>query len=191
MTLTASDQTALGNLSSNEIAKIITSLGPNFVQARWLGQLNRYSKNTDKTVGSETAGATGRIARPKQLSQYIAASCFLHAADGWSYLGKSMLSLLRGDPHRSLHLAYYAELRAAMSLMATRGVGIFNGRNFIVLGANNVKSVGKGNRTHQFAWEASPDRGVESRRRFAHKGHLRGPFFSTRKASRKGHCAGC
>src|SRR5688572_29446428 len=86
-----------------------------FIRKRiWVGATNRYLANTTKTIEAELRA--GQAQAPQQLAQYVAASTLLHCADGWSYLGKSIISLLRGDPHRALHLAYYAELRAAISL---------------------------------------------------------------------------
>lgn len=60
------------------------------------------------------------------MSEYIAASIIVHCSDGWGYLSRSVESLLNGDVASSIHFAYYAELRAAMSLMGSGGVGIFN-----------------------------------------------------------------
>jgi hypothetical protein len=68
----------------------------------------------------------------RHLAQYIAASSILHCADGWSYLGRAINCLLKGDPHRVVHLAYYAELRAALSLLASEAIGVFSRNNFVI-----------------------------------------------------------
>ena len=119
--------------------------------SRWVGKKNRYARNTIRKIQSDQKA--GRIRNPRHLAQYITASSVLHCADGWSYLGKSILSLLRGDPHRSRHLAYYAELRAAMSLLATEGIGIFSRRHFAVNAPHSVIMLQANYPTHQFAWD--------------------------------------
>ena len=92
--------------------------------------------------------------RERNLAQYIAASVALHANDGWSYLGRSVSCLLAGDTHRALHLAYYAELRASMSLLAGAGIGIFDKKHFIVPTTNSTANFGLGHSTHVIAWLA-------------------------------------
>jgi hypothetical protein len=59
---------------------------------------------------------------------------------------------MRGDPHRSRHLAYYAELRAALSLLASEGIGIFQNQHFVVDGQNSVLKLQTGSPTHQVVW---------------------------------------
>jgi hypothetical protein len=89
----------------------------------------------------------------RDLSQYIAASGLLHASDGWSYLGKALMALLKGDPHRARHLAYYAELRAASALLATEGIGVFNKYHFALTARNVATKLSTEHGTHQFSWE--------------------------------------
>jgi len=119
--------------------------------SRWVGVSNRYARNAIKSISSDTK--VGRIRNPRHLAQYIAASSVLHCSDGWSYLGKALLSLLRGDPHRARHLAYYAELRAAMSLLASEGIGIFSRRHFIIDAPHSAVMLQTKYPTHQFAWD--------------------------------------
>ncbi|MCY3772551.1 MAG: hypothetical protein OXG98_11105 [Gemmatimonadetes bacterium] len=88
------------------------------------------------------------------MAQYIAASITLHANDGWSYLGRAIGCLLTGDTHRALHLAYYAELRAAMSLLAGFGIGIFDHQHFIVAQANSTAKLHTRLGTHRMVWLA-------------------------------------
>ena len=61
-----------------------------------------------------------------------------HCVDGWSYAARSISALLAGDLHATRHLAYYAQLRAALSILAGLGVGIFNKINFIVNAAGEM-----------------------------------------------------
>jgi len=63
------------------------------------------------------------------------------------------VALLKGDPHRAIHLAYYAELRAASSLLATEGIGVFNKYHFALTARNVATELNTRHRTHRFLWE--------------------------------------
>lgn len=90
---------------------------------RWLTKGHPYNNDIIDTLRQET-----NIDGPK-LGEYIAASAPLHLFDGWNYLSRAFDAASRGDRSSAYHLAYYAELRAAMSLLATEGIGIFNDRH--------------------------------------------------------------
>jgi len=62
-----------------------------------------------------------------QMISLVAACGPNHCLDGWSYLSRSVSALVARDGHSAKHMAYYAQLRAAMSMLAVSGVGIFNG----------------------------------------------------------------
>ena len=117
----------------------------------WIGSQNRYANNTISTISDELAA--GAIVSPGELSEYIAASCLLHCADGWSYLGRAISSLLRGDPHRARHLAYYAELRGAAALLATEGIGVFREEHFAITAPDRASGLITRKGTHVFAWD--------------------------------------
>ena len=123
MPLNPRNLTRIQSVSPNDVAKTLGGLHAFFVERRWIGQRNRYAQDTISTIRAEAN--PGPLVAPKQLSQYIAASIVLHCSDGWSFFGAAVSSLLHGDPHRARHLAYYAELRAAMSLLAAFGIGVF------------------------------------------------------------------
>ena len=108
---------------------------------------------------------TALAARNKQidgakLAEYIAASIPLHVADGWVFLSRAFDAIKCGDRNTAVHLAYYAELRAAMSLLASEGIGVFNNRH-VAIGqqriptewANIGSSRGRGVSTHYATWE--------------------------------------
>ena len=63
-----------------------------------------------------------------------------------------MAAQLRGDTGAATHLSYYAELRAAMSLLASQGIGVFNSNHAIVKKNGDVE-VFKQRGTHKFAWD--------------------------------------
>ena len=66
------------------------------------------------------------------LAEYVSVSAPTHTLDGWSLLGRSVNCLLMGDPYNAVHLAYYAELRATIAILASEGIGIFNQNHCIV-----------------------------------------------------------
>lgn len=87
------------------------------------------------------------------LVEVIAVRGPLHAVDGWGYLGRAFSSLLSGQAHASRHLAYYAELRAALSILASSGIGIFSRRNAVIDSAGAVHIMSE-RPTHEIAWLA-------------------------------------
>ncbi|WP_156936633.1 hypothetical protein [Chelativorans sp. J32] len=151
MALHQDNSAAITAASPAAVIKTLAATGRYCRQGRWLGKGNRYASDTVQKLANDIASNT--INR-RHLAQYIAVSTVLHASDGWSYLGRAIQSLLQGDPHRALHLSYYAELRAAMSLLATQGIGVFKNKHFIVDASNQATSLPKNSQTHEFAWDA-------------------------------------
>lgn len=151
MPLNPRDHAAVQAISRADVEKTLAGLRRFTKKSAWVGKNNRYTEDTTNVVDSEIAA--GALISPLQLSQYIAASCLLHCSDGWSYLGKSISAILRGDPHRSRHLAYYAELRAAMSLLASVGIGVFNAQHFVISAPRAVAALKVRSKTHNFVWD--------------------------------------
>ena len=116
---------------------------------RWLTKTHRYNNNVLQALSSDVDQNT--IDGPK-LGEYIASSSPLHLADGWNYLSRAFDASTRGDRGSTCHLAYYAELRAAMSFLAAEGIGIFNNRH-IALDAN-FQAIVYRSTTHRAAWQA-------------------------------------
>ena len=115
--------------SSGALKDSFASVARFLKRGRWLGASNRYAVNTTNRIKADVGGGT--INNP-HLRQYIATSALLHCTDGWGFLGRALHSHTNGDPGAALHLGYYAELRAAMCFLATRGVGIFDRQHFVV-----------------------------------------------------------
>jgi len=90
----------------------------------------------------------------------LAATAPSHCIDGWTFFSRALSALLSGDAHSTRHLAYYAQLRAALSLLHCHGVGIFNRVNLIADESGNLSQFGatnpnkRGQGTHQAAWKA-------------------------------------
>jgi hypothetical protein len=145
------DKVAISALSRSGIETTTKGLRSYFNRSIWIDSANHYSIDV---VNRLEKAAPVTVVHQRDLAQYIAASVILHANDGWSYLGRAVACLLAGDAHRALHMAYYAELRAAMSLLASAGVGIFNTKHFIVPAADQVDRLKMKDGTHVAAWLA-------------------------------------
>jgi hypothetical protein len=150
-TLDNADKPEITAARRPEVEVTLAGLKPFLKKSRWVGKTNRYATQSAKRVTSDYAR---NKLRPRNLAQYIAASATLHTNDGWSYLGRSIAALLAGDAHRALHLAYYAELRAAMALLAGAGVGVFNRRHAVITAKNSVAKLRTREGTHVIAWLA-------------------------------------
>lgn len=151
MPLHANDIVAINALQRSQMELTTAGLKRFLKRSTWIGKTNHYAHNV---VAQLQAALPITAEHKRNLAQYIAASVALHSNDGWSYLGRSVACLLAGDTHRALHLAYYAELRAAMSLLASAGIGIFNNQHFIVPVANTATKLRSGKGTHTIAWLA-------------------------------------
>lgn len=85
------------------------------------------------------------------LLEIIAVRGPLHAIDGWAYIGRALNAIISGDAHTARHLAYYAELRGALSILASSGIGIFDRRNIVIDVAGMAHSMTKRG-THDMCW---------------------------------------
>ncbi|MGE0269285.1 MAG: hypothetical protein AB7S78_12615 [Candidatus Omnitrophota bacterium] len=130
-----------------ESEKNFELLKKDFKLNRWIFN-NRYRKNCIKKISIDCKA--GNIRR--DIKKYIAASTPLHCLDGWDFLGKALISYSLGDRSRTKHFAYYAELRAVMSLLAAEGIGIFDKIHFTIDSSRIHKISGKG--THVAVVEA-------------------------------------
>jgi hypothetical protein len=120
-------------------------------KGRWLVKTNRYSRNAIQKFESDVG--TGGTVNVPHFHEYVAGSAPTHLIDGWSYVARACEALLRGDQPAAVHLAYYAELRAAMSLLAGGGIAVMKGPHAIVDSAGAVVKVFGGG-THAFVWPA-------------------------------------
>ena len=120
-------------------------------EGTWLTTNNRYGSDAAATVGADTKAGLG--ASDSDLAAYIAASSPLHTADGWGYLGRALDAHAHGDRGVARHLGYYAELRAAMGLLATEGICVLNYTHAVLNDARETTTFSGGG-THRFAWAA-------------------------------------
>ena len=135
-----------------------------------------YEKPADQWLPPEHAAKTGEFldSQGKGLTDYriftknyaeqevievVAATAPNHCMDGWTFLSRALGALLAGDTHTARHLAYYAQLRAGLSILGCNGIGIFNTINFVVDDTGELhrldmkKPQEKGLPTHSAVWE--------------------------------------
>lgn len=121
-------------------------------------------------LGAAHGAATGELPKKWTMLQALPAQHAIdavamaiptHCVDGWTFAARAMQSLLVGDPHACRHMAYYAQLRASLCILANLGVGLFNGLNFVVDQQGQIvridpttKKSEKGLGTHMIVWEA-------------------------------------
>ncbi|MEA2442454.1 MAG: hypothetical protein QOH76_3878 [Thermoleophilaceae bacterium] len=147
--------------SPEAIVTAAARLDPHLLAKSWLAANNHFlahsaakvdarmeGRNKDRAVALSPGSVHGM-----QLAEFVAASVVLHCADGWAYLGRAMGAQLGGDTGASGHLSYYAELRAAMSLLASQGIGVFN-QNHVIVHSNGKVDVFRQQGTHRFVWDA-------------------------------------
>lgn len=144
---------AITHADGVHIEKAARRLLKEFKNSRWLDPANRYNLDCAGQVKSDLG--TGAI-DPTSLTEYIAASAPIHSVDAWAYVGRALTAASHGDVHAARHLAYYAELRAALSILATEGFGIFNDHHVVVDATGNLHQIVGWKRkqigTHAIAW---------------------------------------
>ena len=95
----------------------------------------------------------------QEISEVLAATSPSHCMDGWTFLSQALAALLSGDTHTTRHLAYYAQLRAALCILGCNGIGIFNTINFAIdqsLAVHRLERLApraRGLGTHTAVWE--------------------------------------
>jgi hypothetical protein len=152
-TLGPSERTALDKASRLAIEQRFSQLKRHLSRHRWIGRNNKYRRNILDVLKDDADPKTTSTINETELGQYIAASAPLHCADGWSFVGRALTCHARGDASTALHLGYYAELRAAVSMLAVEGVGIFDQPSIAVNSTGNCHLI-KGYGTHLIAWLA-------------------------------------
>jgi hypothetical protein len=152
MALGSNQKATIAHADPAEVTQAFAKLARYWRQGRWLSDANRYRVDCINKIKTDTAHATGRVS-DRHLASYIAASSAIHCLDGWAYLARAMEAELSGDVGAARHLAYYAELRAAMSILATTGIGVFDRKHFAIDRNGKCISI-TGPGTHEFVWDA-------------------------------------
>ena len=127
---------------------------------RWNHWLSKNNPYTDVTTALQPQS---KAIDGKLLAEYIACSIIMHLSDGWVFLARAIEAMKSGDKNTAVHLGYYAELRAAMSLLASEGVGIFLNRH-VAIGPVFQTADFTGPGTHQVTWDLLKSWGDDSTR---------------------------
>ncbi len=159
--LLIAEKRALRKASRDAMVTNLALLSRTFRSERIIRVGNRYRIETVDRI-EEDLRATRLDSR--DLRDYSTISSAVHCIDGWAYFSRAIESLTRGEDNIALHLAYYAELRAAMSILSSEGIQVFDRQHFVVEQSGAcVKISGRGNNTrtqryglgtHQWCWLA-------------------------------------
>ena len=144
------DLPILSQASNQAIQTAFDELSSNFIDESWINKNNNYCSDCTKKVIANYSH--GQHMMDNDLVEYIAASVPLHCIDGWSYLSRAIECHCRGDIANSKHLAYYAELRATLSILASQGIGIFNHRHIVIKPNGECNGLYMDAGTHYAAW---------------------------------------
>jgi hypothetical protein len=143
MTLSAADVSRVAAARSAAIINALSALG----SPATLAAGNRYAACVLDDKATYSAPET------TDAIQLTALGSSNHGLDSWSFVARALAALVAGDAHAARHFAYYAELRAALAILASGGIGVFNGINFAIdLGGTLRRLAGSG--THVIVWDA-------------------------------------
>lgn len=120
---------------------------------RWLALNNRYRERCLKTYEADVKKSPSKV-NDVAVAGYVSASAPAHVIDGWSFLGRAVDAALRGDTSSAVFFGYYAELRAAMAILAAEGLGIFNRRGPVLLSTGKTSDFQSKFGTHDISWLA-------------------------------------
>lgn len=140
----------LQKASRSEIEDYFISIPSSYRSKKWLNKSNRYRSNCIHLYDKDTKSAA-KSPNHHDLKAYISASAPTQVIDGWSCLSRAVDATLRGDPYTAIHLGYYAELRAAIGLLACEGIGILSNSHPII-DDQSVTHPLKGRGTHKDIW---------------------------------------
>ena len=143
--------------SSAAIEETFSRLNRRFrIWGRWLTVRHPY-RNVVRAINPKNKSLDGKL-----LAEYIAGSIPLHLMDGWVFLSRALDAVKLGDHNTAAHLGYYAELRAAMSLLASEGIGIFNRKHVAINSSFVPTTLHLG--THPATWKLLKSWGADQTR---------------------------
>jgi len=98
-------------------------------------------------------------AEPLTTPTALAADALVHLTEGWRFLSAALSSMLSNAPAQAIHFAYYAELRAAISLLSSHGIRVSDRDNSYIEtnGASKKTSSWQSMRTHNVVWKLWKD----------------------------------
>lgn len=88
----------------------------------------------------------------------LAAEALVHATEGWRFLASALTALLAHSEKQAIHFAYYAELRAAVSLFASFGLRVRYPRSsYLEIGGTEGTPPWVKEPTHKLVWKLWSD----------------------------------
>lgn len=92
---------------------------------------------------------------PETTPAALAVDALVHLTEGWRFLSSALSSVLGNAPAQATHFAYYAELRAAISLLSSHGMRVSNRKNSYleVSGASKTTPTWHALPTHKVVWK--------------------------------------
>lgn len=117
------------NSNANAVTRAFSSLGP----------INSYTDLLDSS-------------NPSNKAVCLAAEQLIHMAEGWRYFSSAMHAFLNHEAGNAVHLAYYAELRAALSLFSGAGIRIKMKDAYWLDGTAVAQSIPP-HKTHDLVWD--------------------------------------
>lgn len=150
--LNADAKAAIDTASAAVVQDAATAVSGRLPPGQWVDPGSPFRRTPSKAVGHLSALDAGLANR--YLCEYLAISTLFHCFDGWSFLGRAIDAEMAADPATAGHLAYYAELRGAMSLLASQGIGVFDDVHAAASDDRSFLTIRDAGRTHQFIWTA-------------------------------------
>lgn len=151
-------QAFVDSASHQEVINGAIAIKANYIAQNRLTDVNNpfLNPDPDATIINHSNGS--RAISGDEVRTFMAASSLAHSLDGWIYLAHSIESFLMGDKSIAVHLAYYSELRGAMSFLACEGIGVLNHIHCSSDVSGNCARfplTGNGGPgTHKFVWDA-------------------------------------
>lgn len=132
------------------------SLNPQARFTQWCADVCKHADGRSTVTGMGSLGpvaAFSDLLLPSNANPQttLAAEQLVHLVEGWRYAAAATNSVLSHATDQALHLAYYAELRAAMSLFAWSGIRVKQGAYYYLdSNGNQVRTAPQ--RTHDAVW---------------------------------------
>ena len=147
------EEQILESASRDAITGALARLSIREQPLRWLPERHKYIEPYLAPVLNQSQKIDGPA-----LAERIAVSIPNHVFDGWSYLGRAIHCLIRGDTRNAVHLGYYAELRSALAVLASEGIGLLDRNHFVIQSDGSAKricgktGIPRTSGTHQMIW---------------------------------------
>lgn len=90
---------------------------------------------------------------PTDKAVCLAAEQIIHMAESWRYLSSAMYAFLNHEAGNAVHLAYYTELRAALSLFSGAGIRIKMRDAYWLDNASVAQPIPPPHKTHDLVWQ--------------------------------------